>query len=76
MGSVANRSRARDDSNVRPLPSEFSLLHEAPRQRHEPAERKPHNLSNLFNAFALYVRYVSVDWLLKVHAPFWSGSFF
>ena len=27
-------------------------------------------------SFALHVRYVSVDWLLKVHAPFWSGPFF
>jgi hypothetical protein len=31
---------------------------------------------NLFNAFALYLGCVSVDWLLKVHAPFWSGSLF
>ena len=31
---------------------------------------------NLFNDFALCLRCASVDWLVKVHAPFWSGSFF
>ena len=28
---------------------------------------------SLFGAFALYLRCVFVDWLLKVHAPLWSG---